>query len=74
MPYYIYRVFPDKRLEKIEEFPAFREASVRAKTLRREIPADQDYLIKMVFAETPFEAQLLLAQPRQPEPLTGDDW
>lgn len=74
MPYYIYKIFPDKRLEKIDEFSAFREASARAKTLRREIPADQHYLIKMVFADNSLEAQLLLAQPRPPEPLTGDDW
>ena len=34
MPYFIYRVFPLRRLEKVTEKPTFGEASVEAKALR----------------------------------------
>ena len=74
MPYYIYNVYPDKQLEKVAEFPAFREASTEAKRLRKEIPLAGLYKVKVIFAENESLAAGLLMQEREPEPLTGDDW
>jgi uncharacterized protein (DUF3084 family) len=75
MPYYIYKVHqPLRNLEKAEEHDAFRAASDRAKQMRREIPAGQDYLVKVIHAENELQAEDLLSQVREKEPLTGDDW
>ncbi|MCK7491239.1 MAG: hypothetical protein MZW92_05620 [Comamonadaceae bacterium] len=75
MPYYIYKVHqPLRNLEKVEEHDAFRAASDRAKQMRREIPAGQDYLVKVIHAENELQAEDLLSQVREKEPLTGDDW
>ena len=42
MPYFLYKVFPFHRLEKIAVFAAFPEASAQAKALRKDpaLPAD----------------------------------
>jgi hypothetical protein len=75
MPYYIYNVHPPlRRLEKVEAHGSFKAASDRAKQLRREIPAGQDYLVKVIYAENELQAEDLLSQVREKEPLTGDDW
>lgn len=75
MPYYIYTVHPPlRRLEKVEAHDAFKAASDRAKQLRREIPAGQDYQVKVIHAENELQAEDLLSQVREKEPLTGDDW
>ncbi len=74
MPYYIYRIFehPIRRLEKLEQHEAYRDASARAKQLRKESPADADYHIKMVFGETELHAEDALNQVREPN-LEPDD-
>ena len=53
MPYFVYKIFetPIRRLEKLEQHDAFREASNRAKQIRSELPADAACTIKMIFAE-----------------------
>jgi hypothetical protein len=75
MPYYLYKVFkaPILRLEKIEQHDAFREASARAKTLRRELALSEGCDVKVVFAEHELGAEDLLSQVREPAPELGDD-
>ncbi len=75
MPYYIYKVFrePILRLEKIEQHEGFREASGRAKVLRRELALTEPCQVKMVFAEHELGAEDLLSQVREPAPELGDD-
>lgn len=73
MPYYIYRVFPFRRLEQVETAPTFREASARAKTLRASPDLPADCAIKVIFAATEFEAEDLLSQVRAPKPGLADD-
>ena len=43
MPYFVYKIFekPIRRLEKVEQHDAFRDASNRAKQLRGEQHGDQ---------------------------------
>ena len=75
MPYYIYRVasFPMRRLEKLEQHAAFRDASARAKALRAE-PASADAgSIKMILADNELHAEDLLTQQRAPQPNPDDD-
>lgn len=75
MPYYVYKIFekPMRRLEKLEQHDAFRDASNRAKQLRTELPADAVCTIKVMFAETEFDAEDLLNQVREAAPGPGDD-
>jgi hypothetical protein len=73
LPYFIYRVFPFRRLEKIEAMDAFRDASARAKELRTEADLPADCEIKVVFAGSELEAEDLLSQVRAPKPGLADD-
>jgi hypothetical protein len=74
LPYFIYRVFQFRRLEKVGEVATFREASARAKTLRASPDLPADCTVKVVFAATEFEAEDLLSQVRAPQPgLAGDE-
>jgi len=75
MPYFVYKIFetPIRRLEKLEQHEAFREASNRAKQIRSELPRDATYIIKVIFAETELHAEDLLNQLRAPAPNPQDD-
>lgn len=75
MPYYIYKVYHDPllRLSKIEQHDEFREASARAKTLRRELALTETCSVKMIFAEHELGAEDMLSQVREPQPELGDD-
>ena len=74
MPYFVYRVFPFRRLERVDEAPSFREASQRAKTLRASPDRPTDCAIKVVFADTEMDAENLLSEIRAPKPgLAGDE-
>ena len=72
MPYYIYRVKPFAQLEKLSELDTFQDASAQAKTLRAAQTADASGTIKIMFADTEFQAEDLLCQVRTPGP-KGDD-
>jgi hypothetical protein len=73
LPYFIYRVFPFRRLEKVEAMATFRDASARAKALRADAGLPADCAIKVVFAASEFEAEDLLSQVRAPKPGLADD-
>ena len=51
MPYYLYKVFPFHRLEKVAVFTAFPEASAQAKALRKDPALPADCKVKVTFAE-----------------------
>lgn len=75
MPYYIYKVFsfPIRRLEKLEQHPAFRDASARAKALRANLGPAEQGSIKMILADNELQAEDLLSQQRAPQPNPDDD-
>ena len=75
MPYYIYKMFsfPIRRLEKLEQHPAFRDASARAKALRATLSPGEAGSIKMILADNELEAEDLLSQQRAPQPNPDDD-
>jgi hypothetical protein len=74
MPYYIYRVFPFRRLEKVDVAAAFGQASARAKALRASPDLPADCTIKVIFAANENEAEDLLSQVREPAPgVVGDE-
>lgn len=75
MPYYIYKVssVPIRRLEKLEQHAAFRDASARAKVLRAEPACAGDGSIKVILADNELQAEDLLSQQRAPQPNPDDD-
>lgn len=80
MPYFVYKIFetPIRRLEKLEQHDAFREASNRAKQIRGELARveldrDAPCVIKVIFAETELHAEGLLNQVRAAVPNPQDD-
>lgn len=75
MPYYIYRITqlgPVKQLEKLADFPSFKEASARAKELRNEADPAQAR-IQVVFGENELQAEDAINTVRQAEPFTAAD-
>jgi hypothetical protein len=72
MPYFVFSIRPFTPLEKLAEFPAFKEASAHAKSLRATRAAGDNAKIKVMFAENQELAEDLLCQTREPGP-TGDD-
>lgn len=72
MPYYVYRIEsrPFKKLEKLDAFESFREASSRAKEARAGVPPEIQ--VKVIFAETELQAEDLLNTVRQAQ-ITGND-
>lgn len=74
MPYYIYRITelgPVKNLTKLAQFDVFKAASAEAKRLRKE--EEDPTRIKMIFGENELQAEELLTQYREPQPMLGDD-
>ena len=72
MPYYIYRVKTFAQLEQLNAFESFAEASSQAKALRLQTDLPATDKIKVIFADTPLQAEDLLCQVRTAGP-KGDD-
>jgi hypothetical protein len=79
MPYFIYQIetLPGgamKRLDKLAAFASFKEASAAAKKFRAAPDLPPGCTVKVMFAENELQAEDLLSQPREPEPMIGDDY
>lgn len=72
MPYYIYRIKPFFELEQLSDHESFAEASRQAKMLRLQPDLPATDKIKVIFADTPLQAEDLLCQVRSAGP-KGDD-
>ena len=75
MPYYVYKIFdfPIRRLEKLEQHDAFRDASNSAKSVRSTLADDENCKIKVIFADNELHAEDLLNQVRDAIPNPQDD-
>lgn len=75
MHYFIYRISerPIRQLEKLEQHDTYRDASLRLKALRGELPPGSPLIIRMIHAESELHAEDLLNQIRQLAPEPGDD-
>jgi hypothetical protein len=72
MPYFVYRISPERKLTLIETFAKFKEAKDLARSLRAQQSSDDRHIVRMIFAEDPKKAQLLLSDRRTPK-TDGDD-
>lgn len=73
MPYYIYRIFPFHRLEKVAVHEAFSPASAQAKALRKDPALPADCRVKVIFAENELDAETLLTEVREERPHIAED-
>ncbi len=72
MPYFIYRISPQRFLTYINEFAHYHEARDTARRMRQEqAPADVD-TIKIIFATNRREAETLLKTRRERQPSEDD--
>ncbi len=74
MPYFIYKLKAFHLLEKLEQYDNFKDASNRAKEIRKEISPHVDDKIKVIFAENELAAEDSLNTPREPGITTGEDY
>ena len=69
MPYFIYKITSGsagaiKSLELIDQFDAFKSAKKYIREKRPDVEIDSRTVLKMIFAETEFEAEQRLSAPR----------
>ncbi|MDX1513824.1 MAG: decarboxylase [Gammaproteobacteria bacterium] len=72
MTYYVYKIFPPKRLEYVDEFEAYREARTFTRNMRRALTSDDQCTVRMIFAPSKEQAEHLLRETREARPL-GED-
>jgi hypothetical protein len=72
MPYFIYKIHAGKKLECVDAYEKFRDAQQHAKGMRVALKREDDYRVKVMFAKTQIEAEMLLKEEREPRPM-GDD-
>ncbi|MDA8383007.1 MAG: hypothetical protein M0037_08120 [Betaproteobacteria bacterium] len=75
MPYYVYKIGqPLRTLEKIAQFDAYKEASHFAKARRTADGPVTTHRVRVIFAANEIQAEELLSEVREREPMTGEDY
>ena len=72
MPYYVYSIAADTKPELIKSFDAYQEAKQAATAMRLESPAEENLLVRIIFAQDPSEAEELLKTKRERQPSEDD--
>jgi hypothetical protein len=76
MPYFVYKIFPGRKLEYVSVFEKFPEAKNHAKEMRKALAGagsgEDDYTVKVMFAKNQTEAEMQLKEEREYRP-QGDD-
>ena len=72
MPYFVYRISPGRKLTLLDTFDKFKQAKDLARSLRSQQPPGNNYVVRMIFAESPKKAQMLLTDTRTAR-TDGDD-
>lgn len=70
MPYFIYRIAPERSLSLLRAFDRFPEAKEAVRALRT--TATKGEQVRIVFANDPEEAKALLNTPRERPPSEDD--
>jgi hypothetical protein len=73
MPYYVYKIFPPKKLELVAEFADYQAARQCARDLRTDPAGATGYLAKLIFARSDLEAAHMLRQEREKPVLREDE-
>ena len=72
MPFLVYKIFSQKKLEHIETFAKFREARAHVRDLRGALTPESGYTVRMIFANDTIAAEKLLTAPRD-ERVIGEE-
>ena len=65
MPYFVYRIPEERKLEYIDTFEKYREAREITRSQRAELGKGSTVLVKMIYAKNQTEAEKLLLAPRE---------
>ena len=72
MPYFVYSVAADSKLELIRSFDSYREAKQAATAARLKPSVNESRLVRIIFAQDPVEAEELLRTKRERQPSEDD--
>ena len=72
MPYFLFKMFPNREVEVIEHHEKYRDARDRARLLRKELTVSDNYQVKMIHSFNEKAGEKLLTTEREPIPW-GDD-
>lgn len=64
MPYFVYRISPERKLTLLDTLDKFKQAKDLARSLRAQQPPGVNDVFRMIFAESPKKAQILLTDAR----------
>ena len=73
MPYFIFKIDTENRLEYIGEEEKYRPARERVRTLRAGLEADDGSTYRMVYADSVGQGEKLLAVTEHDDKIIGDD-
>ncbi len=71
MPFFVYKISPENKLEHVETFEKYREAKLKVNELRKTEPTDSEMICRMIHATNKSNAEKLLLIPRD-ERIIGD--
>ncbi len=66
MPYYVFRISPDRQFTLVNTFEKYQEAKETCRRLRAEESPNDPNAVRMAFAKSEYDARRLLAEKRQP--------
>jgi len=69
MPYFVYKIAPDKKLELLDEYPGYREARDNVRDRRKELDENTEHTVRLIHAKHTEEAERLLTDKREPRPM-----
>jgi len=72
MPYFVYKIYPNRTLDLIDDFDKYQDAKKLTRELRTELKEDDVFNFRLVHAAHEREAERLLATKREPRP-TGEE-
>lgn len=65
MPYYVYKVFPNRTCEYVDDFGQYREARDLARSIRADLTVQDNCTVKVMHARDASEAESLILTPRE---------
>lgn len=73
MSYHIFQISAFRQFSHLDSFAAYREAKLRLRELRQAPDIEAGTTFRMMFAETPLQAERLLKEKREPRPMGEHD-
>jgi hypothetical protein len=71
MPYFVYRIEQENKLEYVDNFENYREAKLKVNELRKAESKDSEVIFRMIHAANRANAEKLLLAPRD-DRIIGD--